>query len=199
MINTVIFDIGKVLVDFDYEPYVRELFEDETVAERVLKAVWGTGFWSELDYGRDKEEVISEILSADPGYEREIRMTVENIGRCMGLRGYAIPWIKELKSRGYRVLYLSNYSKHVMNARPDVLAFLPLTDGGVFSCDVGAIKPDPAIFGIICEKYGLDPGKCVFIDDNPDNIESARVFGMRTVHFTEYEKAKAELEKELKK
>ena len=198
MITTVILDIGRVLIDFDYEPYVRELFNDDTVAEKVLKAVWGTGFWSELDYGRDKEEVISEILSAEPGYEREIRLTVENIGRCMGMRPYAIPWIKELKGRGYRVLYLSNYSKHVMQARPDVLDFLPYTDGGVFSCDVGVIKPDPAIFGILCEKYGLTPGQCVFIDDNGDNIEAARVFGMRAVLFTDYETAKVELEKELK-
>ena len=57
MINTVIFDIGLVLVDFDCVPYVRELFKDESVSKRVLKAIWGTGFWSELDYGRDKEEV----------------------------------------------------------------------------------------------------------------------------------------------
>ena len=199
MIDTVIFDIGLVLVDFDCVPYVKELFKDESVSKRVLKAIWGTGYWSELDYGRDKEEVVSEMISAEPGLEREIRMTVENIGRCMGMRRYAIPWIKELKSRGYRVLYLSNYSRHVMNARPDALAFLPYTDGGVFSCDAGAIKPDPEIFGILCEKYGLDPGKCVFIDDNADNIESARVFGMRTVHFTGYEMAKTELEKELKK
>ena len=198
MINTVILDIGRVLIDFDYEPYVRELIKDEAAADRVLKAVWGTGFWSELDYGRDKEEVISECLTAEPGLEREIRLAVDNIGLCMGMRAYAIPWIKELKGRGYRVLYLSNYSRHVMNARPDVLDFLPYTDGGVFSCDVGVIKPDPEIFRILCEKYGLVPGECVFIDDNGENIEAARVFGMRTVLFTDYEMARAELENELK-
>ena len=85
-----------------------------------------------------------------------------------------------------------------MNSRPDVLDFLPLMDGGVFSCYVGQVKPDPAIYRTISEKYGLTPEECVFLDDNKANIDAARDFGMNGIHFVSFEQADKELQELLK-
>lgn len=196
-IKTIIFDIGNVLMTFNFMPYIKRLLGDDKVIENVIDALWGTGYWNQLDLGMDSEEVFSRMIEARPEYEEEIRKTLANVRDCMDRKDYAIAWIRELKERGYQVLYLSNYSEFIMDARREVLDFLPYMDGGIFSCHVKVIKPDPEIFRLLCDKYGLDPGECVFIDDNKDNIKVAKAFGLNAIHFTGYEEAREELEQML--
>ena len=182
---------------FDYMPYVKGLLKDDEVIDRVNDAMWRTGFWNELDLGHDREEVFAKMYAAGPDYQDEIKLVLDHVGQCIGKTDYAKPWIRELKEKGYQVLFLSNYSEFVMEAGPEVLDFLPLMDGGVFSCYVGLAKPDPEIYQKICDIYKLDPAECVFIDDNRDNIQAAREFGLGTVHFKDYDQAKEDLEKVL--
>lgn len=193
VINTVIFDIGNVLMKFDYMPYIRSLLQDEDTVYRVNGAIWRSGFWNDLDRGEDTDIVYAKMLEAEPEYKEEIALAFENVGQCMFKMDYAIPWIQELKERGYRVLYLSNYSRHTMEANPGVLDFLPYMDGGVFSCEVGVVKPDAEIYRILCEKHRLNPEECVFLDDFEANVETARAFGMKAIRFENYEAAKREL------
>ncbi|MBQ4401784.1 MAG: HAD-IA family hydrolase, partial [Synergistaceae bacterium] len=107
-------------------------------------------------------------------------------------------WLKSLKSRGYRLLYLSNYSRYVMNCNPDVLDFLPLMDGGIFSCDVKLIKPDRRIYEALAEKYSLKPSECVFIDDLERNVKAGRDFGFQAIQFGTLSQTQRDLEKLLK-
>lgn len=194
MINTVIFDIGNVLVSFDWGEYIYDMFEDKDTCKAVRNALFGSDFWNELDRGvLTREEMLSGFFDRAPGYEKEIELAFDNVGQALAGRSYTVPLINELKDRGCKVLYLSNYSRHVMNANPEVLDFIKYTDGGVFSCDVKLIKPDPKIFGVICEKYDLSPEECVFIDDNAANILAAGKFGMKTIHFQNYDQAYREL------
>ena len=197
MIDTVVFDIGNVLMGFDPMAYLRRILPDEETVQRVNGAIWGTGCWDALDRGDDEAETVRRMLAAEPSLEREVRYAFENIGQCMSKRFYAAGWIRSLKARGYRVLYLSNYSEHAMRSNPDVLYFLPETDGGVFSCREKLMKPDPAIYGLLCERYALTPEKCIFIDDNEDNVKAARRFGMKAIRFTDYEETSAALDEAL--
>ena len=194
MIHTVIFDIGNVLMKFDYMPYIRSLLNDEETVYRVNGAIWRSGFWNDLDRGEDTDTVYAKMLAAEPEYKKEIALAFENVGQCMFKMDYAIPWIRELKNRGYQVLYLSNYSRHTMEANPGVLDFLPYMDGGVFSCEVGVVKPDAAIYRILCEKYKLIPSECVFLDDFEANVTAARDFGMNAIQFEAYEQARDALD-----
>lgn len=194
MINTIAFDIGNVLVDFDYLPYVHNLLQDEEAVNRVNNAIWLTGCWNDLDRGEDTDEVVQRMLEAEPGYKEEILLTFERVGECITLMDYAIPWIQELKQRGYRVLYLSNYARHTMDVNREALRFLPLMDGGVFSCDIGCIKPDARMYETLCRNYALDPACCVFLDDMEANVQAAAECGMQTIQFQNYEQAKTELE-----
>ncbi len=195
MIHTIIFDIGNVLMDWHFKTYVKDLLRDEFLVEKVRGAIYGTGYWDQLDYGVDSGEVFSRMLEAEPDYEKEIRLTLDHVAECMDKKEYAIPWIRQLKERGFRVLYLSNYSEFVMKAKPEVLDFLPLMDGGVFSCYVGMIKPDPGIYRILCREYDLVPEECVFIDDKAENIQAAKDLGMEGILFTDYHQASKDLEK----
>ena len=199
MIKNVIFDIGNVLISFDWGEYIKELFDDEKTYLTVRDAIFGSDFWNELDRGvLSRSEMLEGFGKRAPGYEKEIEKAFDMVGRALSGRPYTIPLIGELHSRGLKVLYLSNYSRHVMAANPDVPEFTKHMDGGIFSCEVKLIKPDPLIYKAICDKYGLTPGECVFIDDNEANIKAADTFGMKTVHFKNYDQAYKELNDILK-
>lgn len=197
MIKTIIFDIGNVLVTFRYAIYVKKLLKDDDVIEKVTAACRDTGYWNELDLGHDQDLVFSKMLAAGPGYEKEIHQVIDNVGQGFTKMDYAKPWISEVKEKGYQVLYLSNYSEFFMNARPDVLDFLPLMDGGIFSCYVGMMKPNPAIYQMLCDKYNLNPAECIFIDDSLENIQAAKELGFEVIHFENYEQAKKELDRRI--
>lgn len=196
MIRNIVFDIGNVLIDFDWGEYIYDLFDTAT-AEAVRSAMF-CELWNEIDRGvLTEEELLQSFINRAGGFEKEIRHAYFEVGRALRKRGYAIPWIKGLKAEGYNIYYLSNFSEHVKRSSADALSFIQYTNGGIFSYDVKVIKPDPAIYKLLFDKYSLIPSECVFIDDNPANIEAAKKLGMHTVHFTSFEQAKSELNKKI--
>ncbi|MBE6016814.1 MAG: hypothetical protein E7233_04270 [Lachnospiraceae bacterium] len=198
-IDTVIFDIGNVLMGFPWHEYLDSLYDKE-MAERIEEAMTADHRWDNLDLGiMSPEEILDLFINSDPEIEDNIRYVFANIGDAMLKCDYAVPWVKAVKEQGFRVLFLSNYSYYLRELKPEVLGFIPYMDGGVFSCEVHLIKPDKAIYQTICDKYSLDPAKCLFIDDNTDNIRVAKEFGLNAVLFEGYEKTRAEVDRILRK
>lgn len=196
MIDTIIFDIGKVLVDFCWEKMFHELGFNGDVFETIANATVRHQDWNEFDKGLvSTEEIIDTFAAHAPEYRDEIAKIYDHPENMLKLYGYAIPWIQELKARGYKVYILSNWSEPAYYACLDnALRFLDLVDGAVFSFQEHVIKPDKKIFEIICNRYDIDPAKAVFLDDNAGNIESAREFGLNAIHFQCYEQARSELQ-----
>ncbi len=195
-IKTVVFDIGNVLITFNGLEFVRKKYGDEK-GLRIANAFFGEGRWNELDRGvMTEEEVLKSFIEADPGIpEEDIMWCYNNLFRTVHRCGYAIPWLRDVRRLGYRIMFLSNYSKVIMHARPEVLDFLPLMDGGIFSCDVKLLKPDKAIYALFLDRFGLKPGECLFIDDRPDNCQGAASMGMNYYNFESYEKDRPEIMK----
>jgi len=180
----VVFDIGAVLVDFDWDAFVGSMFDTETAAA-VTRAMWRNPDWSEFDKALlTDEEILKLFIAKEPRYEKEIRLTFSLLGTCPRRKDGAIPLVNRLKAAGHKVYYLSNYFEYLMHVAPGVLDFIPHMDGGVFSCHVHEIKPHHAIFNILCEKYGFSPSDAVFIDDSEKNVEGAKACGFRTIHYT---------------
>jgi len=189
MIRTVIFDIGNVLVKFDWKSYVYGTFDEQT-ANILADAIWKSGYWVEFDRGVFSDaEIVALMEQAAPGYEKEIHTVLEHSGEFLEKYAYTDEWIEALKKSGYRVLYLSNYGESLMERRPDVLDFLSLMDGGLFSCHAKLIKPDPQIYAMLCQNFALNPKECLFLDDNEENVEAARDFGLHAICFHGYEKS----------
>ena len=93
---------------------------------------------------------------------------------------------------------LNNWSKPAFDTcQHNVLSFLPLVDGVVFSYEERVIKPDKKIYDIICSRYNINPAEAVFLDDSEKNIISAREFGLNAIHFKNYVQGRAELEEYL--
>ena len=195
MIKTVIFDIGGVLVNFSWDKFIHEVLcdEPEEIIRRVDLAVWENNRWDALDLGEPLEKVVDGMIKNDPACEKQIKYLFANIGKCVSRREGSIEWIKNLKSRGLQVLYLSNYSHTVMDANKSALDFLPYMDGGIFSCDVHVVKPNKKIYELLAQKYNLNPSECVFIDDLAQNIEGAKNFGFNGIKLNSVEQAQEDL------
>lgn len=194
MIKTVIFDIGNVLADFSWEPFFRSFGFSDEIFERLANATVRDPFWNELDRGRLSEtELLEGFIARDPGIEKEIRTVFADCNRIVTKREYAIPWVQHLKRHGYQVLYLSNFGSQSRRQCRDALGFIPYMDGGIMSCELQIIKPEPEIYRALIEKYRLDPEECVFVDDLEKNLEAAEKFGMKTVHAVSHEAALAGL------
>ena len=154
----------------------------------------GSGTWAEYDRGAmSDEEILDAFIKNDPGIEQELRETLANINGMVVKYDYAIPWIKELKEKGYRVLVLSNFAERVLDDCKEAMDFMEYVDGGILSYQYKVIKPEPEIYQLLIDKYELDPKECVFLDDMKKNLEGAEAFGMQTIHFKNREQALEEL------
>lgn len=196
MITTLIFDIGNVLADFIWEEYYRSFGFTEEILDRLAKATVKDPMWNEYDRGvMTDEEVLQGFIDNDPGIEREIRLTLKDVGAMVRRNDYAIPWIKELQGKGYRCLYLSNFSEKARKECAASMDFLPYMDGGILSYQDKVIKPMPEIYQLLIDRYQLVPEECVFMDDTLRNLEGAKKFGIHTIHFKNQAQAIEELRK----
>ena len=196
MITTLIFDIGNVLADFIWEEYYRSFGFTEEILDRLAKATVKDPMWNEYDRGvMTDEEVLQGFIDNDPGIEREIRLTLKDVGAMVRRNYYAIPWIKELQGKGYRCLYLSNFSEKARKECAASMDFLPYMDGGILSYQDKVIKPMPEIYQLLIDRYQLVPEECVFMDDTLRNLEGAEKFGIHTIHFKNQAQAIEELRK----
>lgn len=188
MIKNVVFDIGKVLIEFDWMKFMHTIFEDEKVIDHITQSIWNSGWWPEMDRGAlPEQEILDHIYEESGEYRKEAEYTMAHFGECIGKQDYAIPWIKELKAMGYNVYYLSNYSDFLIRANEESLKFREYMDGGVFSFEEHLIKPDAAIYNRLCEKYGLIPEETLFTDDIQGNIDAAMKQGIKGIRFDGYE------------
>lgn len=196
MITTLIFDIGNVLADFVWEKHYRSFGFTEEVFDRLAKATVRNPLWNEYDRGvMSQEEILQGFINNDPGIEKEIRQVLNDVGPMVIRNDYAIPWIQKLQGKGYRCLYLSNFSEKAHVECAAALDFIPYMDGGILSYQDKLIKPMPEIYQLLIDRYQLVPEECVFMDDTLQNLEGAEKFGIHTIHFKNQAQAIEELKK----
>ena len=188
MITTIIFDIGNVLVDFRWKEFIAGFGYDEAMQERIAKASVLSDDWNEYDLGLlNEDEIIDKFIENDPGIADELKDTYRSLDGLLKQFDHAKPWISELKARGFKVLYLSNFSAKAERECAKELDFIPLTDGGILSYKVKMTKPDKRIYELLTDTYDLVPEECLFLDDTPVNVEAARAHGYRAEVFKGYE------------
>ena len=195
-IDTVVFDLGQVLIPWDPRKLYQKLFNDEAEMERFLADVCHPDWNTQQDAGRPLAEATAERIAAFPQFEALIRAYY---GRWEEMLGEAVEGsvqlLKELKAKGYRVLAITNWSSETFRQVRPLYPFLDEFEGIVVSGDELLIKPDQAIFRLFCERYAVKPEQAVFLDDNPHNVEGARAIGMRGILFQSPEQAREALEK----
>ena len=194
MIKTVIFDIGNVLTAFSWQKHFNSFGYPADIVDRLGKATVLSSQWCEYDLGNlSDDEILELFIKNDPEIEKEFRHSLQDVHGILERCDYAIPWIEDLKAKGYRVLFLSNFSEKVQKECARAIDFVPHMDGGIFSFKVHLIKPDPAIYRLILQQYHLQAEECVFIDDTLPNITAAEALGIHGIHFQNFKQATEEL------
>ena len=192
MIDTIIFDIGGVMITFDWFDYLKQLFgdADQEFVQRITDGFWNSGYWTEMDRGVwSEEKVIESLRGVLPDLSDELDIVLDRFGELLKRTDYAIPWIRQLKDKGYKILFLSNYSDFLIRKNPGILDFIRHMDGGVFSHNVKMVKPDKEIYDEICRLYDLDPACCLFTDDTQVKVDGAIAAGLHAIRFDGYDKS----------
>ncbi|MCD2492035.1 HAD family phosphatase [Lacrimispora sp. NSJ-141] len=188
MIRSVIFDIGNVLADFNWRDYLERFSFSEEEERAVTEALFLSPKWKEVDRGRlPDEELLVSICEDVPGYEEQVRRVYAGAAAAVEQNSYAAGLLKGLKEQGYRIYILSNYGKTFFEERLSRFEFLQYADGQVISYQVQSVKPEPEIYETLISRYQICPEEAVFFDDLPQNLETARQFGLHTVLVTGYE------------
>ena len=193
---TVVFDVGNVLIRWDPLLVYRKMIpEDEKRAwfmENVCTAAWNL----EQDRGRSWEEAVALLVASHPEWESQIRAYDERWHEAVpGIIEDSVAVLEELKGRGEKVYAITNFSREKWAECLIRFPFLQSFDGVVVSAHERVVKPDPEIYRILLQRYGLAATGCIFIDDSAKNIEAARAVGMKGVHFVEPIDLRAELGK----
>ena len=185
MIRNIILDFGSVLVDWNPERLYRTYFNDDAKMQYFLTEICPHAWNAQADAGRSTAEITEERVAVHPEWEKEIRMYFSQWIKMMGEQ---IPGMQELvedlKGRGYRLYGLTNWSAETFPLVKDNYPVFRLLDGIVVSGEEKIAKPDPGIFSILLQRYGLKPEECLFIDDNPKNVSTGESLGIRGLVFT---------------
>lgn len=200
MIKNIVFDVGKVLVDFRWREVMEQVGCTPEEIEMIAPVMVNGPLWNELDRGvLDEEDVIGQMLEAlpdVPGLRKKASAFWQNVHRTIEAYPYSKDWLKGLQEKGYRTFLLTNYPRSLyQNTAESEFTFLPYTDGVLVSSHEKLIKPDVAIYERLCSKFGLLPEECVFIDDRLVNIQGAECAGMKGIHFTEFEEVREQLQR----
>lgn len=184
MIKNILFDYGGVLLDWNphylYDPY----FGDKEKAEWFLTHICTYEWNAQHDNGKPIAEGTAELIAEHPEWEKEIRLYYDDFMKMMGGQ---IPGmedlVKELKSKGYRVFGLSNWSVETFALVRPVYPVLDLMEDMVISGVEKVMKPDHRIFELALRRFGVKAEESVFIDDNPNNVKAACEVGIKGILF----------------
>lgn len=172
--KNIVFDLGGVLFARDKHKCSPEFID----FFRFIRTDPMPDFWVEYDRGTLTLDQVVDALCALHGCTPEVARAYvrEAIDRQEPVRATE-RLVGELKRAGYRLYVLSNMSREFIDFLrcADVYA---LFDGEVVSCEEGTVKPEPRIYRILLDRYGLDPAQTLFIDDRAANIAAAREAGI---------------------
>ncbi|MEA1938859.1 MAG: HAD family phosphatase [Pseudomonadota bacterium] len=187
-----VFDIGNVLVRWDPRQLVCKLFDDDQEMETFLAAVLPD--IAAADNGTPYEETIADIKARYPhwadqidAYERRWEETF-----TPAIDG-SVAILSELKAAGKPFYALSNFTRDQFALGCMMYPFLNDFTGRVMSFDVGACKPDPAMYRTLFDRFDLAPAQLIFFDDRPENVEAAQAEGMQAHLFTNPDGMRAKL------
>ena len=183
-IETVVFDLGGVLVDWNPRYLYRKVFTDETEMENFLTTITTTEWHLEQDRGRRIEEGTTGLISRHPEYAREIEAYYGRWDEMFGgpIEG-SVDVLCDLREIGLPLYALTNWSAETFPLAREKYAFMGWFDEIVVSGEESMIKPDKEIYRVLVERTGLDPATTVFVDDSSPNVAAARELGFTAITF----------------
>lgn len=185
MKKTIIFDFGGVLINWDPRHLYRKIFDDEAEMEWFLANVCTMDWNLRQDEGRPFAEAVKLLQNEHEKYSSHIQAYHTRWEEMLdGAIGDTVGVLYGLKEKGYTIYGLTNWSAETFPRALELFEFLHILDGIVVSGKEKLIKPNPAIFELLLQRYNLAAPDCVFIDDNAANINTAKAMSFETIHFS---------------
>lgn len=185
-INTVIFDLGGVLLDWNpLYVYDDKYFENQEKRDYFFSAVCTSEWNEEQDGGRSISEGTQELVKKFPDWEQPIR---DYYGRWTEMLRGPIPEtvdiLHRLKQSGkYKLYALTNWQAELFQIALVRYNFLYWFDGRLVSGVEKTRKPFPAFYQLLLSRYKIDAANAVFIDDNLRNVAAGEAVGIHSIHF----------------
>ena len=184
-INTIIFDLGGVLIDWNPEYVFREVIPDPERRRYFFENICTHEWNVEQDAGRPLVEATELLVNEHPEWESEIRAYYDRWEEMLGGPIHeTVDLLRELRDREeHRLLALTNWSGETFPVALSKYDFLHWFEGIVVSGDEKTRKPFAEIYEILLDRYEVNPEQAVFIDDSLKNVEGAEVVGINGIHF----------------
>ncbi|MBQ4127403.1 MAG: HAD family phosphatase [Alistipes sp.] len=184
MVKNVVFDFGGVLVDWNphylYDKYFGSREKADWFLENICRYSWNI----QMDAGKPFAEGIAELQREYPEWSEAISIYHSRwIEMMNGQIEGSVDILRRLKSAGYKIYGLTNWSAETFYMICDSYPVFGEFDGMVVSADEHLLKPDPAIYKCLLQRYSLQAEESLFIDDNADNVAGAKAVGMKAVQF----------------
>ena len=194
-INTIIFDLGGVLIDWNPAYVFDKLITDETKRKQFFAEICTPEWNEEQDAGRSLKEATQMLVDQHPDWQEYIEAYY---GRWEEMLGgpinETVEIFRELKAKGNHKFYaLTNWSAELFPVALQKYDFLHWFDGRLVSGEEKMRKPFPEFYQLLLDRFNIKKEEAIFIDDNLRNAEAAQQFGIQTIRFT----TPADLRKEL--
>lgn len=193
--DTILFDLGAVLIDWNPRYLYREIFNGDEAAMEQFLAEIVPGSWNhDIDAGKSFDLAVAERTALHPAHADNIALWRDGWEKMLRdeIAG-SVRILTELRARGHRLHALTNWSAETFPIARRRFAFLEWFEHIVVSGEVGLAKPDPRIFALAIQRCGLNPARTVFIDDSPRNVEAGAAAGMHALHFRNPDQLRADL------
>lgn len=185
MTNTIIFDLGGVLIDWNPEYVFREVIPDAERRQFFFDNICTHDWNVEQDAGRPLSVATQLLVDQFPDWETEIRTYYDRWEDMLGGPIHdTVDLLRELRENGqHRLLALTNWSNETFPVALARYDFLHWFEGIVVSGDEKTRKPFADIYHILLNRYEVAPARAVFIDDGIKNVHGAEAVGIRGIHF----------------
>lgn len=182
MIKNIIFDLGNVLISFRPSEYFDKNNYPETIKSKILADIFASKEWFMLDEGEiTTKEAINSIAQKSSLNKKEIAHIFNLRTDIIFPIDSNVKLLPELKKRGFRLYYLSNFPLDIFDEVKDGYFFFRYFEGGLISAAVKSSKPKIRIYEILLEKYLLKSEECLYIDDIEINVKTAESLGMKGI------------------
>lgn len=182
--DAVVFDVGGVLLDWDPRHLYRGVFDDDDEMERFLGEVCTMAWHFQHDAGVPFTDTIPALCAQFPEHADLIRLWDERyLDMVAGEIPGTVDVLRALHERGTKLYVLSNMPQSVWEPIKQQFDWFALFDGAVISGDERIVKPDPAIYALLTERFDIDPRTTAFVDDREENVAAADALGFTGVRF----------------
>lgn len=194
-IEAVVFDVGKVLIEWDLREIYRELIPDPARRDWFVAEVVTPEWHFQHDAGRPLSEIVPERIALFPEHEVLIRRYASHFNDSVpGPVPGSMEIVEELAARGVPLYAITNFGAEFWPAFHPMWPVFRLFRDVVVSGEEKLLKPDPAIYELARRRFGHAPEAMLFIDDNAANVEGARACGWQAHHFIDALTLRAELQ-----